>query len=373
MSIKKLKRSLISIARNIPGKSVGKKVVVIECDDWGSIGMPSLQTYHKLLNAGIPVNKSRYERNDTVEHQDDFYALFEVLRKHTDKNGSPAVMTPFCNMANPDFDKIERSNYQEYHREIFTATYERYSRGEGMTAAWQTGIEAGIFVPEYHGREHIATSLWLKALQSGDQQLRIGFDHGFVGHSPEWVPAPAKNFRPNFYITDRSLLSGLKESLEEGADIFKKVFGRMPAVFNAPNGVFVPELNQSLVDRGIRFNAVPRKRLDMDVYGGYKYRTFSTGQRTKEGLLYYVRNCNFEPTEDGYKNTSHVMNQIKGAFLCGKAAVIGTHRANFVGGIHEANRKKGLAELDSLLKQILTRWPDAEFMSSSQFTSLLTK
>lgn len=371
MSINKLKRSLISIARNFPGKSIGKKVIVIECDDWGSIGMPSIETYYKLLNAGVPVNKSRYERNDTIEHSEDLYLLFEVLRKHKDKNGKPAVMSPFCNMANPDFDKIKSSNFKEYYPETFTATYQRYSRKDIMQA-WQSGIEDGIFVPEYHGREHIATQLWLKCLQSGNKKLHIAFDHGFVGHSPADVPIAAKNFRPNFYIEDRVSIEKLRESLVAGIDIFKHVFQLHPVVFNAPNGVFVPELNQSLAAQGILFNAVPRKRLDRNVFGEYKYHTFSTGQQTKEGLVCYVRNCNFEPTEDGYKNINHVMNQISGAFFCGKAAVIGTHRANFVGGINQSNREKGLNELDTLLKQILIRWPDAEFMSSRQFTKILT-
>ncbi|WP_199118301.1 hypothetical protein [Pedobacter sp. ASV28] len=371
MGINKIKRSLISIARNIPGKSIGRKIVVIECDDWGSIGMPSKQVYDKLLHAGLPVNENRYERNDTVENCDDLMALFNVLRKYTDKNGNHAVMTPFCNMANPDFEKIKAANYQKYHRETFIDTYERYSRGSQLMEAWQTGIKEGIFIPEYHGREHIATAYWLKSLRSKSEKLRMAFDHGFVGHSLEGTPAALKDFRPNFYISAQSEFQDLKQSIEEGADIFKHVF-RMPAkVFNAPNGVFVPALNKSLIEKGIRFNAVPRKRLDRNADGEYVHKTYSTGERTEEGLVCYVRNGNFEPTDENYKGIDHVMNQINGAFICGKAAVIGTHRANFVGGINELNREKGLSELDKLLKQILIKWPKAEFMSSRHFAALL--
>jgi len=371
MDINKLKRSLISIVRNIPGRSVGKKIVVLECDDWGSIGMPSKAVYEKLLKAGLPVDGNRYERNDTLESDTDLDALFSVLKKHQDAEGNYAVMSPFCNMANPDFEKIKKDNYRVYHREIFTDTYKRYLRSDAMMDVWRQGLGDGVFVPEYHGREHIATDLWLKSLQKEGTKLRIGFDHGFVAHSPAGIPEAAKNFRPNFYIEDQRNMAPLRDALDEGIDLFNRSFDGAPVVFNAPNGVFIPEFNSTLLKKGIRFNAVPRRRLDRDAGGEYVYKTFKTGYKTAEGLTCYVRNCNFEPTEEGYRNTDHVMNQISGAFVCGKAAVIGTHRANFVGGIHESNRSKGLAELDILLKQILAKWPDVRFMSSRDFTAYI--
>ena len=371
MSIQKIKRSMISILRNIPGRSIGKKIVVIECDDWCSIGMPSKQVHDQLLKAGLEVNKSRYDRNDTLESEADLTALFSVLSKHKDRDGKHAVISPFCNMANPDFEQIKKDNFQVYHREIFTDTYKRYGRSASIMDVWEQGMNAGIFVPEYHGREHIATDLWLRSLQQEGTSLRLGFEHGYVGHSSREVPEVAKNFRPNFYIADDSAMNALRCSLKDGVDIFKWSFGFDPVVFNAPNGVFISALNRTLLKKGIRFNAVPRKRLDRNAGGVYGYKTFATGQKSPEGLVYYARNCNFEPTEDSYRDTDHVMSQINGAFTCGKAAIIGTHRTNFVGGINESNRKQGLAELDKLLKRILLRWPDVRFMSSRAFTDLL--
>ncbi|RZK68113.1 MAG: hypothetical protein EOO85_24810, partial [Pedobacter sp.] len=153
MAFNGIKRSLISIARNIPGKSIGKKVLVIECDDWGGIGMPSKDIYHKLLNAGLSVHENRYYRNDTLEDVDDLSELFSVLKKHKDRNGNNAVMTPFCNVANPNFERISEDNFKQYHSETFMETYRRYSRGNGLMDTWQDGIKEGVFVPEYHGRE----------------------------------------------------------------------------------------------------------------------------------------------------------------------------------------------------------------------------
>jgi hypothetical protein len=47
-----------------------------------------------------------------------------------------------------------------------------------------------------------------------------------------------------------------------------------------------------------------------------------------------------------------------------KPAIIDTHRVNFMGSLSLKNRKKGLTILDELLKRILIKWPDVQFMDS---------
>jgi hypothetical protein len=56
------------------------------------------------------------------------------------------------------------------------------------------------------------------------------------------------------------------------------------------------------------------------------------------------------------------MQDIEEAFKAKQPALISNHRASFVGRIDKKNREKGLKALDLLLKSILTRWPDAEFI-----------
>jgi hypothetical protein len=50
MSFADLKYELVINLKNIPGPNIKRKVVVIECDDWGGIRMPSAQAYQKLLD-----------------------------------------------------------------------------------------------------------------------------------------------------------------------------------------------------------------------------------------------------------------------------------------------------------------------------------
>eukprot|EP01136_Pigoraptor_vietnamica_P033346 Opistho-1_new@96116 len=367
--IKKIKRSLISIYRNLPGKAIGRKVVVIECDDWGGRGVPSINAYQKLKTAGLPMDESRYSRFDTLESASDLAALFEILHKHRDKNGNKAVMSPFYNTANPDFNQIKAYNYTAYFRESLKDTIKKYANGDVMSL-WAEGIAAGIWMPEYHGREHLATAMWLKALRTQDTKLLEAFEQCFTSYSPKGVPQQALNFRPNFYIAHNADLLALRQDMLDGITLFNEAFGFSPEVFNAPNGVFIDGFDQQLIANRILFNAVPRQRLDRGADGVYRYKTFRTGQKSKAGMTYYVRNCNFEPTQKGYSH-QHVISQIGGAFACKKAAIIATHRVNFVGGLSAENRAIGLNGLDALLKDIVKRWPEVEFMSSRQFTKLL--
>ena len=370
MMINTLKRSLISTFKNLPGKGVGKKVVVIECDDWGSRGVPSVEAYQKLKAAGLPMDSSRYSRFDTLASADDLTALFEVLMRHKDAKGNPAVISPYFNTANPNFEKIKENGFEKYIAEPVLTSIKKYAKGD-VLKCWQHGSAAKVWAPEYHGREHIATAMWLRALQSGDKNMHTAFNYGFASYSPPGTPKVALNFRPNFYINSDDEISSLQADMEHGVDLFHEAFGFFPTVFNAPNGVFVDGFDQHLVQRNILFNAVPRQRLDRNADGQYRPRTFKTGEKSAHGLTYYVRNCNFEPTERSYAGLNHVMSQIQGAFICGKAAVIGTHRVNFVGGMDPKNSKQGLTELDQLLKKILKKWPDTLFMSAKDFTKLL--
>ena len=368
--ISQIKRALISTFRNIPGKGVGKKVVVIECDDWGGIGVPSVEAYQSLKKAGLSMDSSRYSRFDTLESATDLEALFEVLTRHKDSRGNAAVMSPFYNTANPNYEKISANGFAHYEREPLQTSIRERAKGD-VIKAWSEGINAGIWMPEYHGREHIATAMWLRALQGRDEKMSAAFGHGFASYSPEGTPKVAQNFRPNFYIESDADLNSLKQDMLDGISLFFEAFGFYPTVFNAPNGVFIDGFDQHLMAHQIRYNAVPRQRLDRDANGQYRLKTFRTGDKTPHGMTVYVRNCNFEPTEKSYAGLGHALSQIQGAFICGKAAVIGTHRVNFVGGMDEKNRSKGLGELDRLLSAITKKWPDVVFMSAKDFTNLL--
>ena len=57
--------------KNLPGKRLGRKIVVIESDDWGGIRMPSKKVFDSLLSQGVRVDKCHFNRFDSLENEND--------------------------------------------------------------------------------------------------------------------------------------------------------------------------------------------------------------------------------------------------------------------------------------------------------------
>jgi hypothetical protein len=64
---KELKTSMTRNITNARGWRINRKIVVFESDDWGSIRMRDKKTFENLLNAGIRVDKSRYDNLYSLE------------------------------------------------------------------------------------------------------------------------------------------------------------------------------------------------------------------------------------------------------------------------------------------------------------------
>ena len=355
--------NVINNLKNIPGWRTKKKIVTIECDDWGSIRMPSKKVYNILSAKGLKVD-GWFNRYDTLETKEDLEQLFDTLSMVRDKNNKPAIITAVSNMANPDFDKIRSSGFSEYHYEPFTETLKRYYPETDVFKLWREGIKNGVFLPELHGREHITVQIWMEKLREGNRDLRLAFDYGYVFLALPYMTGPAKEFGTEFFFTSDNHKPFLVNSITEGVVMFREIFGLLPRVFVPGNCLFHPEFDRVIAERGIKFMFVsPSMKYPVNG-GGLKHRYFIPGQKGPGGLTYYTRNCSFEPANDSYKGIEPTLKQVDAAFRWGKPAMISTHRVNFAGGIDPGNRNRGLTELKKLLKAIVQKWPEAEFMNS---------
>ncbi len=356
--------------KNIPGKKVDSRFIVFESDDWGGIRMPSQDVYNQLIKADIPIG-GKFDIYDTLADKQDLDDLFEVLLSVRDKNNHPAVFTPVTNVANPDFRRIKDSGFTQYFYEPFTDTLKRYGRHRETFMTWEKGREAGIFLPEFHGREHISVHFWLQTLQNGNKKVRTAFDHEFVNVHVNGVHPVVANFRPEFYFDDPDQIQFLKASISDGAKLFKDIFGYVPRAFTPSNSIFHPVFEKTVADAGIsylnvsHFNPVPGKN------GRLKFKYYPVNGKSRDGLMYYSRNCAFEPITPSYKGVESTLRQIEAAFRWKKPAIISTHRANYIGSIDERNRRNGLLELKSLLNEIVKNWPDVEFLSTAQMLRIL--
>ena len=367
MNIKAIKYNVVLNLKNIPGPTVAKKIVVLECDDYGGIRMPSSAILLQLQGDGVSVDPSRYNLLDTLEDKEDLEQLFETLSSVKDHNGSAAVVSPFVNVANPDFDKIKAAGYSQYFYEPFTTTLQKYNRHPDTMKVWKQGMESGVFSPEFHGREHIAVQPWLQQLQEGNPSLLKAFEYGFVAvNNVDGLPQDLQEFRPEFYFTNDSQKHFLHQSIHEGVKLFEDLFGYTPSSFTPSNSVFHPDFEKTVYAAGVPFLVVAHKNPTPANDGQITFTNYTFRQKIKDNQLnFYVRNCAFEPNDDSYTSMDITLRQIAAAFRWKKPAIISTHRVNFVGGIHQQNRDEGLRELHSLLKTIVKRWPDVEFMSTA--------
>jgi hypothetical protein len=371
-----LKRIAKAYSRTMQWRTA-RKIVVFESDDWGSVRMPDMQAYNKLVKEIPSLEEDYYARLDTIAGVDDLISLYEILLKYKDSRGNHPVITANSIMANPDYKKIKESAFTEYHYEPFYKTILSLADGNAILKLWHEGMEKKIFHPQLHGREHVLVDVWMKELHAGNHDLRAAFNYGVFS-----VPVISQ-----FYVNRKNLQAALDYSslgnaekfqenfILEGAAIFKDYFGFASRSFIAPSYVWNQKIEKVLKKAGVLYIqglAVQYEPQKAD--GLYRKRLHYTGQKNKEGQVYLTRNVFFEPSYNPVLDwTGDCMKRIESAFESKSPAIVGVHRVNFIGSLDAANRQKNLAIFDTLLKSIVTKWPDVEFMTSDELGDVITK
>lgn len=374
MARQSLKRTISGNLLNIPGWSTKRKLVIIESDDWGSIRMPSIDVYNNLTKEGLDLTSdegARFNAYDSLATSSDLAALFELLNSVKDGTGRPTVLTPISVVANPDFSKIRDSSYLEYFYEPFIETLKTYPGCENSFELWKEGIVQRLFVPQFHGREHLNVKVWLRALQNKSSEIRIAFQNNMWGISTVVDPQIKLEVQAAFDFIEPYDLVYQKKVIKTGLDLFEKLFGYRATFFVPPNGPFSSKLEETCVNNGIKFLSFAKLQIEPLGQHKTKKRIHWLGQRTGSGLLCLTRNCFFEPSQSGNDWVDSCLYDISNAFRWNKPAVISSHRVNFIGALHESNRSSGLRQLQILLKSIIKQWPDTEFITSEELGNLI--
>lgn len=363
--------SVIENLSNVIGWRTKKKYIIFESDDWGSIRMPSRQSYERLLNKGLPLNQGdsrRYNFFDTLASPDDFDALFTTLSSFKDSLGKHPVITAVSIVANPDFEKIRASGFSEYHYEPFTNTLRKYNIEKSIDY-WKQGIVSGLFKPQFHGREHLNIFSWMRALKKGDAFTLAAFEEGMWGFRS--TGAKRVNYQAAFDLELPEDVIKQREVLSSGLALFEKLHGYKASFFVPPNGPFNNSLIDTAFKAGIQFLSTSKIQDEPLGNGKYKKRFHYLGKRHGSGLIYLTRNAHFEPSKYGEASVDTCMREIQLAFRWNKPAIISTHRVNFI-GVHDAsNRMNGNRSLKSLLERILKTWPEVEFISSDELGKVI--
>lgn len=372
MQLSKVKRFVSDTMLNFRGWNTNRKIVVIESDDWGSVRMPSKEVYDRLLKENIRVDKCPYNSYDSLESEEDLMALFEVLRRHGDKNTNPAVITANFIMSNPDFDSMKQDKQLNYKSELFTETYKKYHSHSSVFACVKEGIEEGMFRAQCHGREHVNIRRWLQFLINGSPETDTAYRHNLFGLSQTITNEKRGSFLAAYDYSNESEKDEYGKIVQEGLQLFYDTFNYHSASFIAPNYCWDDEIEHALFESKVKLIQSGRVQIKPSLSGRSQVKHY-TGKENALGQVYTVRNCHFEPSlrKDRASALNTCLKEIETAFIWNTPAIICAHRLNFIGSIRPENRGENLALLDALLAQIVRRWPGVEFMSSDQLGQLI--
>jgi hypothetical protein len=127
-------------------QKLSSPVVVIESDDWGVRNW----------------NRDQYGRITDAEHANAVRQLADVLRRHHDSVGRPAVLSAFVIVGEADLPAILADTTGGYHWRPIDQT------SPAQVAALKQAERDGVFAIHYHGRDHFDNRLFcVKVHQAG--------------------------------------------------------------------------------------------------------------------------------------------------------------------------------------------------------------
>lgn len=360
-----LKNDLLNNAKNLIGWRTNRKIVVISVDDYGNVRLDSKLAAENMKKAGMNL-RSRFDNLDTLEDKGDLEALYDALTSVKDKNGRHAVFTPFAMPCNINFEKMADEGYKRYHYELLPETFAKLKGYEGVWNLWKEGIEKGIMVPQFHGREHLNLKVFNEKLEKKDKDLITALQNrSYTGQSASGYSTISYTAAFEFWDFEENKV--FDDIIVDGLNAFEKVFGYRSTHFNAPGGREHHVIHKALRENGVKYIDSPFIKEEHQGRGKYKKSLNFTGKVNDDGLLLEVRNVVFEPSDDrGFDWQAYSLKQIEAAFKWNRPAIISSHRVNFCGHVDENNRKVGTRALKQLLKKIVEKWPDVEFMAASE-------
>lgn len=369
MKINSLPYFFQSVKFNFSGANVSQKYIIFESDDWGAIRTSSHE-FKKQIEEKFPdFSKSPYAV-DGLASAEDLELLFGVLSSFRDESGQYPKFTANVIVANPDFKKIKESNFERYYFETVEETFSKSSAHNNNLSLWKEGENLGLFIPQFHGREHLNFGRWLSALRNDKNYTRYFFEKGMT-----YSGVGDYSFMEAFDWSHPKEIESNNNVITEGLKIFENLFGKKSTSFIAPCYNWDPNVEDTLKQNGVDWiQGIQYQLAPTGEFGKYKRIKHYFGEKSESGIKYSIRNVFFEPTLAPQKDwVNNALARISNAFLFSKPAVICSHRVNYVGFIDKNNRDRNLKLLQELLKQILKKWPDVKFVSSQDYNKIFNR
>ena len=360
-----LKKHLI----NLRGQRLNEKFLVLESDDWGAIRIPNIKVRDWLYEKNYINKKDPFSHYDTLESENDYEALFEVLNRFIDCRGNHPILTANFIMNNPDFDAIKSNDFKQYYSQPFTETYKSYYGSSKTEEILREGIKNNLVKPQFHGTEHLNVVKWMNYLNQNNASFREAFDLKCYAIDDLSSNNRRGNLMAAYDYDTNEELEYIRKSIFLGLEQFEEIFGFKSNTTIAPCYVWNDEIEKIMQKNKVScFQGSYVQNIPM-LKGSFRRKYRFTGQKNDNDQTYLIRNGLFEPSV--HKNIDWVnkcLESIAIAFKWGKPAIISTHRINFVGGLDENQRNHNLKLLKEVITKAILKWPDIQFIDSESLS-----
>lgn len=351
---------------NIRGSKQKEKYFVLESDDWGAIRIPNTNVRETLWQKGYTRKSDPFSRYDALETTQDYEMLFNTLLQFKDFKGNNPVVTANFIMNNPDFAAILQDDFQQYYAESFQKTYQNDALSRGAWQVLNQGMQHKMIVPQFHGAEHLNVIKWMQKLQNKDVKFLDAFHMQCYAIDAQDGQNKRDNLMAAYDHDSKEGLDYILKSIQKGLIQFENTFGFQSKTTIAPCYVWNEAIEQQMnvgnvkCFQGSYVQNIPNATQNFNKK--YRYQ----GESNKNKQSYLVRNGLFEPSiHENVDWIKQTMESVEIAFYWGKPAVIATHRINFAGRLDESRRNNNIQLLGLLLKELLKKHPDVQFLDSA--------
>lgn len=334
--------------------------VVIESDDWGACEYAPTREIWVDEQRVTASGKFPPFHNGKLESPEEMERFSDLLSGFSDSNGSPAVVTGFICLANPDFEKIKASGFREYHDLFVDEGFPCPWKGGGLVEAWRRAISKGVFAPEFHSRFHHSNARnWMKQLRENSGGVaRTRFAKGIYcqdPHDPEyggmrpmemegWIGPAVAAFERTF---------GFKAAAGVTSDATP-----LTEILWAAHGIRTFCLRNFSIPGAtpLTYHTKPWNNQDPDTPMG--------AWNSETDVIYMSRNVFFEPAFDLDYSFDRTMRHVRAIRERNEPIVISTHRLNYVNWDEEIT-ERGFREFRRLL-EALSEMPGVRFLSTRE-------
>jgi hypothetical protein len=349
-------------------KNVEHPLIIFESDDWGCIRMPSKSIKKKIEGISKEYIQDPYLQYDCLETNEDIEILLDLLCDFKDGEGKHPLITANFILQNPDFEKIKEDGYSKFYGEDFRKSYLKKSSSDKVFEKQKEAFQSGLFLPQFHGREHIHIRRWLRALTSNNELAHLAFENEIISLKSKKSPPCISFFMDAFNAEDESDLIEINQIITEGLEMFKDIWGFEASSAIAPCYFWHSRSESYLNDRGIKVIQGIRVQKEARLSGSpynFKRIVHQQGDTNKFGQKYYLRNAFFEPSLDCKTDwIGQCLNQVGASISKFGYAIISVHRVNFIGAIELSNRDKNIIMFRKLLKGLHENYPGIKYGSS---------